>query len=88
MVGLYASAGRTVVGLIVAIVGALLILLNKPTATALVAGQREGIGTLLGSRRRASDRLHTSRAFTVFARLFVAAIGLFFIVAGIGTAVT
>jgi hypothetical protein len=66
-----ASVGRVVLGAAFVVIGLLLLGFNNRVTQALVAGQRESIGALLGSRREASDRLHSSQPFLIAARVFM-----------------
>jgi len=80
---LVASIGRPVVGSVFVVIGLLMLAFNRRVTDALVAGQRETVGTLLGSRRQGSDQLHSSRLFLIAARGFV----VLFAVAWTGLAV-
>lgn len=55
---LVASIGRPVVGSVFVVIGLLMLAFNRRVTDGLVAGQRETVGTLLGSRRQANDQLH------------------------------
>jgi hypothetical protein len=83
-----ASPARVVAGCVLALLGLALLVFNRRVTAASVAGQREGIGALLGNQRRTSDAIHTSRAFMTAARIFVGVVGVFFVVVGIAMAFT
>jgi hypothetical protein len=83
-----ASPARVAAGCVAALLGLALLIFNRGVTAAFVAGQREGIGALLGDRRRASDAIHTSQAFMTAARIFVGVIAVFFVVVGIGMTFT
>jgi len=83
-----ASAGRVAVGAVITLIGVVTLLFNRRWTEVAVAAQREGLGSLLGQRRAASDRLHTSRSFLSAARIFAAAVSAFFIAGGIAMMLT
>lgn len=66
-----ASAGKATLAIVAALIGVLILAFNGRVARALVTGNRETLGMLLGRNRKITDRLFTSRAFVVAARLFL-----------------
>jgi hypothetical protein len=72
-------AGRLAVGTAILLVGAVTLVFNPQWTNALVTGQREAWGALLGERRSWSDRIHASRLFLRAARIFTAVISAIFV---------
>lgn len=83
-----ASAARVGIGAVITLIGVATLLFNRRWTEAAVAAQREGVGSLLGQQRATSDRIHTSRPFLSAARIFTAAVSVFFIVGGIAMMLT
>lgn len=85
---LIGSIGRAVLGAVFVVVGLLMLVFNRRVTEALVAGQRDGFGALLGGRRGVTDRLHSSRPFLIAARTFVVLFSLAWTALAVGLIVT
>lgn len=77
-----ATGGRIVGAVVVLLVGLATLVFNRRWTAALVKGQREVIGTLLGTARSASDRLFDHPALLIAPRLHGRP--FFFVAVGVG----
>jgi hypothetical protein len=84
VVGASSLGVRVAVGLVLVVIGLAMTLRCKQLGIAFNCMMRESDGALLGARaRKYADRIHDSRVMEMTVILFLAAVGLFFLVVGV-----